>query len=60
MTIKEIRVSKEAFEIELVGSKSDSHFIQSYMHSERFPEQDGTGKMKDYLLVTYDDTHLLA
>lgn len=69
MTIKDFRVSKETFEIELVDSKSESHFIQSYKHSEKFPEQGGTGEkrnsfetgeMKDYLLVTYDDTHLMV
>lgn len=67
MIIKKITVSKDTFEIQLVDSKSEPHFIQSYKHSEKFPEQGGTGKkrnsfkigeMKDYLLVTYDETQL--
>lgn len=69
MVIQEILVSKDAFEIKLTDSESETHFIQSYKFSDKFPEQGGTGKkrnsfetgeMKDYLLVTYDDTHLMV
>ena len=67
MTIEEIFVSKDAFEIKLIDDKSKKHSIKSFKFSEKFPEQCGTGKkrnsyeigeMKDYLLVTYDETHL--
>ena len=43
--------------------------IKSYKFSDSFPEQSGTnqkrnlfetGEMKDYLLVTYDETHLMV
>ncbi len=69
MVIHEILVSKDAFEIKLTDSESETHFIQSYKFSDKFPEQGGTdkkrnsfetGEMKDYLLVTYDDTHLMV
>ena len=67
MTVKEILVSKDTFDIKLFDSKSETHLIQSYKFSDKFPEQGGTGKkrnsyetgeMKDYLLVTYDDSYL--
>ena len=67
MTIKEVMVSKEIFEIILVDNHEKIHSIKSYKYSEKFPEQGGTGKkrnsfetgeMKDYWLVTYDETHL--
>ena len=67
MTIQKIHVSKDFFEIELIDSKSETHLIQSYKFSDKVPEQGGTGKkrnsyetgeMKDYLLVTYEETHL--
>ncbi len=69
MTIKEITVSKDAFEIKLIDKESKSHTIKSYKFSDKFPEQGGTGQkrnsyetgeMKDYLLITYDETHLMV
>lgn len=69
MTIKEMVVSNDAFEIELIDSKLETHLIQSYKFSDKFPEQGGTGEkrksyetgeMKDYLLVTYHETHLIV
>ena len=69
MTIKEIVVTKDAFEIKLIDGKLETHSIQSYKFSNKFPEQGGTGQkrnsfesgeMKDYLLVTYDDSHLMV
>ena len=67
MTIKEVLLSKESIEIILVDCHEKLHYIKSYKHSEKFPEQVGTGKkrnsfetgeMKDYWLITYDETHL--
>lgn len=69
MIIKEILITDEAFEIRLVDNKYETHTIQSYKFSDKFPEQGGTeqkrnsfesGEMKDYLLVTYDETHLMV
>ncbi len=69
MMIKEIVVSKESIEIILVDNQETLHFIKSYKHSDKFPEQGGTGmkrnsfetgEMKDYWLVTYDETHLMV
>ena len=69
MTIKEVAVSKESIEITLVDSHEKIHCIKSYKCSDKFPEQGGTGKkrnsfedgkMSDYWLVTYDETHLKA
>ena len=67
MTIQEVVLSKESIEIMLVDSHKKFHSIKSYKYSDKFPEQGGTGKkrnsfevgdMKDYWLVTYDETHL--
>ena len=67
MTIKQITVSKDTFEIQLIDNQSKMHTIKSYKFSDKFPELGGTGQkrnsfetgeMKDYLLVTYDETHL--
>jgi len=67
MTIKEVALSKESIEIMLVDSHDKLHCIKSYKYSDKFPEQGGTGKkrnsfedgkMSDYWLVTYDETHL--
>lgn len=67
MTIKELILSKDDFEIGLVDSNLETHSIKSYKFSDKFPEQGGTGEkrnsyeigeMKDYLLITYDETHL--
>ena len=67
MTIKEVALSQESIEIILVDSYGELHYIKSYKHSDKFPEQGGTGKkrnsfedgkMSDYWLVTYDETHL--
>ena len=67
MTIKEILLSGEEFEMKLMDNHSNPHSIQTFKFSDRFPEQGGTGQkrnsfetgeMKDYLLVTYDETHL--
>lgn len=69
MKIEDILVSKDSFEIKLIDRNLETHLIQSYRFSDKFPEQGGTGKkrnsfetgeMKDYLLVTYDDTHLMV
>ena len=69
MSISEIIVTKDSFEIKLVDNDSNIHTIQSFKYSDKFPEQGGTGKkcnsfdsgeMKDYLLVTYDETHLVV
>ncbi len=67
MTIKDVKISKESIEIVLVDSHEKLHYITSYRHSSKFPEQGGTGKkrnsfetgkMSDYWLVTYDETYL--
>lgn len=67
MIIREIVVLKESIEIILVDSHEILHSIKSYKCSDKFPEQGGTGmkrnsfetgEMKDYWLVTYDETHL--
>ena len=67
MTIKEVALSQESIEIMLVDSYDKLHYIKSYKCSDKFPEQSGTGKkrnsfengkMSDYWLVTYDETHL--
>ena len=67
MTIKEVALSQESIEIMLVDSSDKLHYIKSYKCSDQFPEQGGTGKkrnsfedgkMSDYWLVTYDETHL--
>ena len=67
ITIQEVVLSKESIEIMLVDDHETFHSIKSYKHSDKFPEQGGTGKkrnsfeageMKDYWLVTYDETHL--
>ena len=67
MTIKEVAVSKESIQIMLVDSYEKLHSIKSYKYSDKFPEQGETGKkgnsfetgeMKDYWLITYDETHL--
>ena len=51
----------------LVDSYDKLHYIKSYKCSDQFPEQGGAGKkrnsfedgkMSDYWLVTYDETHL--
>ncbi|MBR2900905.1 MAG: hypothetical protein IKC39_01535 [Clostridia bacterium] len=69
MTVKEFIVTNDSFEIRLVDSEYEPHIIQSYKFSAKFPEQGGTGKkrnsfetgeMKDYLLVTFDDTYLMV
>lgn len=69
MTINEITVSNIAFEIKLVDKEFKTHTFNSYKFSDSFPEQSGTnqkrnsfetGEMKDYLLVTYDETHLMV
>ena len=69
MTIKEFFITDDAFEIILVDNRNKTHTIQSYKSSDKFPEQGGTGKkrnsfesgkMRDYLLVTYDETHLMV
>ena len=69
MTIQKVMISKESIEIILIDSHETLHSIKSYKHSEKFPEQGGTGKkrnsfeageMKDYWLVTYDETHLMV
>ena len=69
MSINEIIVTKDSFEIKLVDNDSKIHTIQSFKYSDKFPEQGGTGKkcnsfdtgeMKDYLLVTYDETYLVV
>lgn len=67
MTIKDVAISKENIEITLVDSHEKLHYITSYKYSNKFPEQGGTGKkrnsfetgkMSDYWLVTYDESHL--
>ncbi len=67
--IKEIVVLKESIEIILIDSHEILHSIISYKYSDKFPEQGGTGRkrnsfeigeMKDYWLVTYDETHLMV
>ena len=67
MIIQEVILSKASIEIKLIDSKKTMHSIKSYKYSDKFPEQGGTGKkrnsfetgeMKDYWLVTYDETHL--
>ena len=67
MTIKEVALSQESIEIMLVDGYDKLHYINSHKFSDQFPEQGGTGKkrnsfeegkMSDYWLVTYDETHL--
>lgn len=67
MTVEEVLLSKDSFEVKLVDSASQCHTIRSYKFSDKFPEQAGAeqkrnsfdvGEMKDYLLVTYDGTNL--
>ena len=67
MTVKAVEVLEESIEIMLVDSQDKLHNIKSYKYSDKFPEQGGTdkkrnsfenGKMSDYWLVTYDETHL--
>ena len=67
MTVKEAVVSKESIELILADSHEKLHRLKSYQYSDKFPEQGGTGKkrnsfengkMSDYWLVTYDETHL--
>ena len=69
MTIQEVVISKESIEIMLVDSYETLHSIKSYKYSDKFPEQRRTGKkrnsfevgeMKDYWLITYDETHLMV
>lgn len=69
MIIKEVVISKENIEITLIDSNGIFHSIKSYKYSEKFPEQGGTGEkrnsfetgeMKDYWLITYDETHLMV
>ena len=67
MTVKGVEVAEERIEITLIDSYDKLHSIKSYKYSDKFPEQSGTckkrnsfeyGKMSDYWLVTYDETHL--
>lgn len=69
MTIKEVIISEESIEILLAGNDETTHCISSCKYSEKFPEQGGTrkkrnsfetGEMKDYWLVTYDETDLMV
>ena len=67
MTVQAVDVSEDSIEITLIDSCDKLHSIKSYKSSDKFPEQGGTGKkrnsfedgrMSDYWLVTYDETHL--
>ena len=67
MTIKEVVLRKESIEILLIDSCETVHSIKSYKFSDKFPEEGGTAKkrasfktghIKDYWLLTYDETYL--
>ena len=67
MSITKVVLSKDSVEFIVTDSDKHVHSIKSYKYSEAFPERGGThkkrnsydtGEMKDYWLVTYDDTEL--
>lgn len=67
MSIKDILLSDDKFEMQLTCSNGMIHTLKTYKFSDKFPEQGGTGKkrnsfetgeMKDYWLVTFNETHL--
>ncbi len=69
MVIKEIVVLEESIEIILIDNHGLLHSVKSYKYSNKFPEQGGTGmkrnsfetgEMKDYWLITYDETDLMV
>ncbi|MBQ9083474.1 MAG: hypothetical protein IJY28_08250 [Clostridia bacterium] len=69
MTIESIRVSADTFELRCIDANAHVHTLQSYKFSDAFPERSGTGQkrpsfttgeMKDWWLVTYDETHLMV
>lgn len=69
MTVESIHVSADTFELRCIDANAHVHTLQSYQFSDAFPERGGTGQkrrsfttgeMKDYWLVTYDETHLMV